>query len=117
MAKHHSGSFLSGILVGSTVGAVVGLLMAPRTGKDTRRILKKSAQALPELAEDLSTTLNLHANNLSHSTRERWQGTLSRLQTAIAAGVQVSQATATDLNQQSADSGPETTPPLADTPS
>ncbi|MEM8637696.1 MAG: YtxH domain-containing protein [Cyanobacteria bacterium P01_G01_bin.54] len=116
MAKHHSGSFLSGVLIGSTVGAVVGLLVAPRTGKETRRILKKSAQALPELAEDLSTTLNLHAHNLSHSTRERWQGTLQRLQTAIAAGVQVSQSTAADLNQTAATPSSEAKP-LADTPS
>ncbi|NEO86758.1 MAG: YtxH domain-containing protein [Spirulina sp. SIO3F2] len=100
MAKHHSGSFFNGILLGSTVGAVVGLLVAPRTGKETRRILKKSAEALPELAEDLSSTLNLHTHNLSHTARQRWQETLERLQTAIAAGVEVSQATTADLNHK-----------------
>lgn len=82
------------------MGAVVGLLIAPRTGKETRRILQKSAEALPELAEDLSSTVNLHAHNLSGTARQRWQGTLERLNAAIAAGVQVSQATAEDLSHQ-----------------
>lgn len=100
MAKHHSSSFLGGILLGSALGAVAGLLAAPRTGQDTRRILKKSAEALPELAEDLSSTLNLHAHNLSDAAQHRWAGTLNRLQAAIAAGVQVSQETANDLNDE-----------------
>jgi gas vesicle protein len=51
MSTKRSGLFIGGLLVGSAIGAVTGLLMAPRTGKETRQILKKSADALPELAE------------------------------------------------------------------
>ncbi|MDJ0537715.1 MAG: YtxH domain-containing protein, partial [Microcystis sp. M53603_WE2] len=45
----NGGLFVVGVLVGSAVGAVAGLLVAPRSGKETRRILQKSARALPEL--------------------------------------------------------------------
>ncbi len=74
------------------MGAVVGLLAAPRSGQETRKILKKSAEALPELAEDLSSTVQLQADRLSGSALKRWDGTLTRLREAIAAGIEASHA-------------------------
>ena len=53
MSNNRSGTFIGGVLLGAAVGTITGLLMAPRTGKETRQFLKKSADALPELAEDL----------------------------------------------------------------
>ena len=85
------GAFIGGIAIGSAVGTVLGLLIAPRTGRETRRVLKKSADALPELAEDLSTSLQLQAYRLSDSALRNWDGTLARLKEAIAAGVEASQ--------------------------
>lgn len=98
MAKN-TGTFLSGLLVGGAVGTVVGLLMAPRSGQETRKILQKSAEALPELAEDLSTTVQLQADRLSGEALHRWEGTLVRLREAIAAGVDASQLEAQHLNR------------------
>ena len=91
--KNKTGIFVGGIMVGSAIGTVVGLLIAPRTGKETRKVIKKSADALPELAEDLSTSIQLQAGRLSASTLENWEGTLDRLRQAIAAGVEASQQT------------------------
>ncbi|MGK7937538.1 MAG: YtxH domain-containing protein [Xenococcaceae cyanobacterium] len=85
------GAFIGGIAIGSAVGTVLGLLVAPRTGRETRALLKKSADALPELAEDLSTSLQLQADRLSDSTLRNWDETLARLKEAIAAGVEASQ--------------------------
>ena len=85
------GAFMGGIAIGSAVGTVLGLLIAPRTGRETRALLKKSADALPELAEDLSTSLQLQADRLSDSALRNWDGTLARLKEAIAAGVEASQ--------------------------
>lgn len=81
------GNWLGGILIGSAVGAVAGLLMAPKTGRETRRLLRKSADALPELAEDLATSVQIHAHRLSGSALTNWDGTLARLRDAVAAGV------------------------------
>jgi gas vesicle protein len=89
--KNNSGALFVGIVVGGLVGTVTGLLLAPRTGRETRRILKKSADALPELVEDLATSLQLQTDNLSESAQRNWQGTLDRLKEAIAAGVEASQ--------------------------
>ena len=100
MAGKQSGVFLGGIILGATVGTVAGLLLAPRPGRDTRRILKKSADALPELVEDLSTTLYLQADRLSDTTLRNWEQTLGRLREALAAGQAASQAEYTHLNRQ-----------------
>ncbi|HAC63732.1 MAG TPA: gas vesicle protein [Cyanothece sp. UBA12306] len=90
--NNNSGLFLAGMLIGSFVGTVTGILVAPRSGKETRKILKKSADALPEMAEDLSATVQLQADRLSESALENWNDTLNRLKEAIAAGVEASQS-------------------------
>jgi len=83
-----SGAFVGGMLLGAALGTITGLLLAPRTGKETRNLLKKSAGAIPELAEDLSSTVQLQADRLSESARSNWDSTLLRLKEAIAAGVE-----------------------------
>ncbi len=109
--ENRTGVFVGGLAIGSAVGTMVGLLIAPRTGKDTRKVIKKSVDALPELAEDLTTSLQLQADRLSESTLENWEGTLDRLREAIAAGVEANRAVKTsklesrngDLNSPTAD--------------
>ncbi len=93
-SNNKGGALLAGIVIGGLVGSVTGLLLAPRSGKQTRQLLKKSADALPDLAEDLATTLQLQADYLSEATQRNWQGTLERLKEAIAAGVEATQTTA-----------------------
>jgi gas vesicle protein len=91
MSNNRSGAFLGGMVIGAALGTIAGLLVAPRTGRETRQLIKKSADALPELAEDLSTTVQLQADRLSESALKNWDGTLGRLREAIAAGVEATQ--------------------------
>jgi gas vesicle protein len=105
MADNRSGSsglFVGGFIIGAAVGAVTGLLLAPRSGRETRQFLKKSAEALPELAEDLSSNVQLQADRLSESALRNWDSTLVKLKEAIAVGVEASQR-----DRQASDS-PET---------
>ena len=91
--QDRAGIFVGGLMIGGAVGTVLGLLIAPRTGRETRKAIKKSADALPELAEDLTASIQLQADRLSESTLENWDGTLARLREAIAAGVEASRST------------------------
>ena len=91
MSNNKSDGLFSGILIGTALGAVAGILAAPRTGKETRRVLRKSADALPELAEDLATSVQFQADRLSATALGNWEGTLERLREAIAAGQIASQ--------------------------
>ncbi len=86
MADSKSDGLFGGLIIGAALGAIAGILAAPRPGKDTRRILKKSADALPELAEDLATSIHFHADRFSDTTLSNWDQTLARLREAVVAG-------------------------------
>lgn len=90
MADNKSGAFLGGVVIGTAIGTVTGLLIAPRPGKETRQFLRKSADALPEMVEDLATSLQLQTDRLSETTLRKWEKTLVRLREAIAAGQEAS---------------------------
>lgn len=86
MADNKSGAFIGGMFLGIAIGAVTGLLAAPKTGKETRKVLKKTADALPELMEDLSSGIQLQAGQLSETALQNLEDTLVRLQAALEAG-------------------------------
>lgn len=100
MSNNRSGVFIGGLMLGATIGALTGLLVAPRTGRETRKLLKKSADALPELAEDLSTSVQIQADRLSANALRNWDETLDRLREAITAGVVASQRESQVLKRQ-----------------
>jgi gas vesicle protein len=102
MSNNRSGTFIGGLMLGATIGALTGLLVAPRTGRETRKLLKKSADAIPELAEDLSTSVQIQADRLSASALRNWDDTLERLGEAIAAGIDASQRESQVLKRQQA---------------
>ncbi|AFY32921.1 YtxH domain-containing protein [Calothrix sp. PCC 7507] len=102
MSNNRSGVFIGGLMVGATIGALTGLLVAPRTGRETRKLLKKSADALPELAEDLSTSVQIQADRLSVNALRNWDETLERLKEAIASGIEASQREGQVLKRQNA---------------
>lgn len=103
-----SGSFIGGMLLGAALGTITGLLLAPRTGKETRHLLKKSAEALPELAEDLSSSVQLQADRLSESALRNWDSTLTRLKEAIAAGVEATVKEQQNIQRQQTTSASDT---------
>ncbi|BAY12045.1 YtxH domain-containing protein [Calothrix sp. NIES-2098] len=100
MSNNRSGVFIGGLMLGATIGALTGLLVAPRTGRETRKLLKKSADALPELAEDLSTSVQIQADRLSANALRNWDETLDRLREAIAAGIVATQRESQVLRRQ-----------------
>jgi gas vesicle protein len=99
MADKNRGTFFSGVVLGTVIGTVTGLLVAPRQGRDTRKILSKTMTAVPQMAEDISTSVQLQADKLSAAAGSRWHDTLDRLAMAISAGIVASQSVR-ELNPQ-----------------
>jgi gas vesicle protein len=89
--QEKNNAFLVGMIVGSSIATIVTLLLTPRNGEENRKIVSKTAQALPEMAEDISSTLQLKSDRLSQSALQKWDNTLNRLKKAITAGVEASQ--------------------------
>lgn len=119
MSNNQSGRFIGGLLLGTAVGVVTGILMAPRSGQQTRKILKKSVAALPDLAEDISTSVQFQADRLGASTKDGWEDTLTRLREAIAAGVEaglreqdMGKASARPLQKEAKAIDPDADPPF-----
>ena len=92
MTDKNRGTFIGGVLIGAAIGAVTSLLVAPRKGADTRKILNKTASAVPQMAEDISSSVQFQADRLSAAAGDRWHDTLDRLGTAISAGIVASQS-------------------------
>ena len=99
MSNQNSGLFISGLLLGSVIGTATGLLIAPRTGKKTRQLVKKSASAIPQLTTDLSTSLKFQTDRFSDSATNSWEEILERVKQAIAAGLEASQKERKILSQ------------------
>jgi gas vesicle protein len=91
MADKNRGTFIGGVILGAAIGAVAGLLSAPRKGRDTRKLLQKTATAVPQMAEDISSSVKLQADRLSTAASDNWHDTLDRLSQAIESGIVASQ--------------------------
>lgn len=93
-----AGKFVGGFLIGSAVGTVLGLLFAPKTGKETRRLLRKSADALPEIANEISSNVQYQADRFTEQAGKTIDNTMERMQEAIAVGIDASQRLRQELN-------------------
>ncbi len=72
MASNDSGgSFILGFLIGGIVGAAVGLLIAPRSGQDTRAELAGRSEAWRNRAEEMAANLRERAAPAVDNARER----------------------------------------------
>jgi len=89
MSKQNAdNSFVRGFIVGGLIGTVTGMLFTSDNRVKTRRILNKSTQALPELAEDLYDTLELQTFRLSKLAAQKWD----RFKDAVAIGIAASRS-------------------------
>lgn len=59
-------SFTKGILFGSVVGSLGGLLLAPRSGNDTRKKLAEELDEATELTQNLDASLRRFQGSLLH---------------------------------------------------
>ena len=64
-------SVLAGIGIGVLVGAVAGLLLAPKSGQETRDELNKSMTDLNDKVSDLKKTLSQRVNSVVDKTRSQ----------------------------------------------
>ena len=86
MSNKCSGVFIGGFLIGTAIGSLTGLF-APRKSSINGALLQKTVCSIPNVAEDLSTSMYLKAHKISHLLLLSWDNTLERVQEAIASGI------------------------------
>ena len=59
-----AGHVVAGIVFGAAVGAALGLILAPRTGKETRRVLAESSERMRRQASDAYDQASTNVNHI-----------------------------------------------------
>ena len=68
-----SGDFFAGFLVGALAGAAAALLFAPRSGEETRTIIRDKSIELKDRADELSAEARKRAEEMQVQARDRAQ--------------------------------------------
>jgi len=70
--------FFVGVLVGSIVGAAVGLLLAPQSGEETREVIGESARDIRDKVRDSSRQVVESSRDLIEQGKGRVSGIIRR---------------------------------------
>lgn len=90
----NTGSFFMGVLIGGAVGAVVALLLAPKSGKELRRdiaetgedLLDKASTMIGKQEEQVNDTVNegrIRAQRIVTSARQQAESILSNAESVL----------------------------------
>ena len=63
--------FISGVVWGGLVGAAIGMLMAPRSGEETRALLRQQSEEFQMQARETADNLRTKATETAEQARER----------------------------------------------
>ena len=87
--KNVAMNFLAGLGVGALVGAVAALLLAPKSGSDTRDDIRSTADELKDKTEKMMQDLSESSEDLVRKSREVLESTKVKVQQAIDASKHV----------------------------
>ncbi|MFZ3331628.1 MAG: YtxH domain-containing protein [Candidatus Acidiferrales bacterium] len=86
MAENNAGSKVSFFLVGLGIGALVGILFAPKSGDETRDYLSGKADEGRDYAQKKARELRERAEDLIERSKEIMSRQKDALSTAVEAG-------------------------------
>jgi gas vesicle protein len=86
MADNNAGSRVSFFLVGLGIGALVGILFAPKSGDETREYLSGKADEGRDYAQKKARELRERAEDLLERSKEIMSRQKDALSTAVEAG-------------------------------
>ncbi len=81
-----SGSKFSYFLVGVGIGALIGILFAPKAGEETREFLRERADEGKDFAQRKARELRERADELLEHSEELVKGSKDKLTAALDAG-------------------------------
>ena len=74
------GRFLAGFAIGATIGDVAGILLAPKSGEETREQLGKMASDLAEKTDETVQDIKRKADTLISDAQEKSEEIMGKLQ-------------------------------------
>jgi gas vesicle protein len=97
--ERHSGGFGS-FIVGALIGAGTALLLAPRSGRETRDELRASALRLRDRAEDAVRGVADSVNETIGGVRDEVEGRIDAARDAFEAGRRAARETRTEMESR-----------------
>ena len=72
--------FLAGFAVGAAIGAVAGILLAPKSGAETREMLGDMASHMAKKTDETVKDIQRKADNLITDAQEKSEEIMNKLQ-------------------------------------
>ena len=77
------GKFLGGFVVGSALGAVAGLLLAPKSGAETREMLSDTAKDVMEKTDKTVKEIQSKAEEIVSDMQQKGDAIMGKIQDMI----------------------------------
>jgi len=75
-----AGKFLAGFLVGGAIGAVAGILLAPKSGEETRQMLADGAKDMLDKADETVKQIQSKADDVVSDMQKKGEEIKEKLQ-------------------------------------
>lgn len=75
--------FLAGFIVGGAIGAIAGILLAPKSGKETRELLANSAKEAASKADETVKEIQTKADNVVEEMQRKGEEIREKLQNLL----------------------------------
>ena len=72
--------FLAGIAIGATIGAVAGILLAPKSGAETREMLGDMASDMAKKTDETVKDIKRRADNIVSDVQEKSEEIMDKIQ-------------------------------------
>ena len=76
--------FIAGFVVGGAIGAIAGILLAPKSGEETRRLLSESAQDMARRADETAKQIKDKADDAVSDLQRKGEEIKDKIQDLIA---------------------------------
>ena len=75
--------FLAGFAIGGAIGAIAGILLAPKAGEETRKILADKAQDMARKADETARQIQSKADDAVSDLQKKGEEIKEKLQDLI----------------------------------
>lgn len=75
-----AGKFLAGFIVGGAVGALAGLLLAPKSGEETREMIAQKSSEIYDKTEDSINEIKEKAEDVVEDLQKKGDEIIAKIQ-------------------------------------
>ena len=75
-----AGKFIAGFIVGGAIGAIAGILLAPKSGEETRKMLVDQAKDVARRADETAKQIQAKADDTVSELQKKGEEIKNKLQ-------------------------------------